>query len=105
MKPQITRFEFSGAVRMAMIQTVLELALLGLSLFYGARGVDIRVIAKVNRDDNSCEIDTSGEVGQRLAWIFQGYAARQFGSSTFTVSQTRLILPHVDERIQRQGIQ
>ena len=87
MNREVHRYEFEASVSGDEIESTLLLAVLAVEGLHGASRVRLDAKYCVDADKHACVIDADTIVGQDISRIFTGFAIREFGEETFSVSR------------------
>jgi hypothetical protein len=87
MNREIHRYEFEATVPADEIESTLLLAVLAVEGLHGTSRVRLDAKYCFDPEKHACVIDADTIVGQDISRIFTGFAIREFGEETFSVSR------------------
>ncbi len=87
MTRDVRRYSFRPAVPAEEIESTLLLAVLAAEGLHGLSRVRLEASYSLDPEKNACVIDSSTDVGRDICRIFTGFAAREFGDESFSVSR------------------
>jgi len=83
----IHRYSFRPTVPAEEIESTLLLAVLAAEGLHGQSRVRLDASYAFDAEKHVCVIDSSSDVGRDICRIFTGFAAREFGDESFSVSR------------------
>jgi len=87
MTREVHRYTFRPTVPAAEIESTLLLAVLAAEGLHGQSRVRMDASYAFDAEKHACVIDSGTEVGRDICRIFTGFAAREFGDESFSVSR------------------
>ena len=85
MERQVYRYRVGKAVPFEEAEQTLALALLAVECLVGEAEARLDASLLVDQEKRTCVIDASTEVGRKVARVFTGLLAKQFGDDAFEV--------------------
>jgi hypothetical protein len=87
MTREVHRYSFRPAVPADEIEHTLLLAVLAAEGLHGESRVRMDASYAFDSEKHACVIDSGSDVGRDICRIFTGFAAREFGGESFSVSR------------------
>ncbi len=81
------RFEFGKKVPLKKVEESLLLAVVVVESLHGRSALRLGTSFQLDKEDRSCLVDGSTEVGRHIACILTGLLSLEFGEEAFTVAR------------------
>ena len=81
------RYEFPPGVPMDEVEDTLMLSALAVECLHGRSQLRLDGAFRLDKPGRSCRVDARSHIGRRIARIFTGFLAREFGEHGFTVQR------------------
>ena len=89
MAGSLYRFEFGKKVSLKKVEESLLLAVVVVESLHGRQALRLGTSFQLDKEDRSCAVDGSTEVGRQIACVLTGLLSLEFGEEAFAIVRDR----------------
>lgn len=84
---QTYKYRFDQTVPAQELEDTFMLALIAVESLHGRSRVRMECCFKLDKEDRTCRIDATSQLGSDLARIFTGFATREYGEEAVMINR------------------